>query len=419
MGNNPSIVATRANMRAEAQGRKIILTDTAAGKLQFKEHTVIREHQDQVNCVAMSPKGILASSGNDGEIMLFDTKAQKPLALREDKEGLVYAVCFSPHDEGRHVVMASFDKSVRVTNIAAFSHPEQVVNKNEAQSKKVCRLLAHRKAVGCVAYSSDGKYLATGSDDETVIVWDMETTLKTKMQKQLFNVPHPGPVYSVAFSADCQKVFTCCKDKKIRCFWCATGEPVYPGDNTIFDPKNPSHFPLSISTSPDGTLLASGSQDKTIIIWDLTLPNPQPKFAPLKGHTDAVRSVAFSNNSSFLVTGSEDCSMRIWKVLNGDENDEGVPSVSLLCGPILAGTERVNSVCWSPDNNFVVSASFDKTVRVFTFNMPGQVLNTFDAGKDIAKLVFEEDGNVICALDTLGAVIKRFFTTPRAEKKSY
>ena len=186
MGNTSATIATRANLRAEAKGKRVILVDTAAGKLRMKEHTVIREHTDQVNCVAMSAKGILASSGNDGEIMLFDTRQQRPLALRSDETNLVYALCFSPTDEGRHLITASFDKSIRIFNISDFSHREELQTAQQqanAKSKKLCKLLGHIGPIGCIAYSSNGTYLATGSDDETAIIWHMPTVMKTKERK--------------------------------------------------------------------------------------------------------------------------------------------------------------------------------------------------------------------------------------------
>ena len=110
---------------------------------------------------------------------------------------------------------------------------------------------------------------------------------------------------------------------------------------------------LSLSYSPNGHRIASGSGDETIRIWDVetgsTIGNP------LTGHTDAVRSVAYSPDGQHIVSGSDDMTIRIW------DAETGTP----VGGPLEGHTDEVNTVVYSPSGQHIVSGSDDKTIRIW------------------------------------------------------
>ena len=122
---------------------------------------------------------------------------------------------------------------------------------------------------------------------------------------------HSGLVYSVAFSPDGSKIVSGSEDKTIRVWDVSTGIEVLPPlrghDGTI----------LSVAWSPDGSKIISGSADKIIRIWDASTGTETLPL--LRGHDGMVQCVAFSPDGSKIISGSEDKTIRVWDVSTGFE----------------------------------------------------------------------------------------------------
>jgi WD40 repeat protein len=153
-----------------------------------------------------------------------------------------------------------------------------------------------------VAFSADGQRLASGSNDETVKIWDVATGACVQTLEG-----HSGWVHSVAFSADGQRLASGSDDMTAKIWDAATGACLQTleghGDRVS-----------SVAFSADGQRLASGSNDETVKIWDAATG---ACVHTLEGHGHLVNSVAFSADGQRLASACEGKTVKIWDAATG------------------------------------------------------------------------------------------------------
>ncbi|TFI54976.1 serine/threonine protein kinase [Mastigocladus laminosus UU774] len=188
----------------------------------------------------------------------------------------------------------------------------QPVNSNNSSSKFVLAktLKSHSDSVNSVAFSPDGKTLASGSWDKTVKIWNVGTGQVIRTLNG-----HSNFVYSVAFSPDGKTLASGSFDNTIKIWNVGTGQVIRTlnghSDFVLSVAFGHSDFVLSVAFSPDGKTLASGSRDKTVKIWNV---GTGQVIRTLNGHSDFVLSVAFSPDGKTLASGSSDTTIKIWRL---------------------------------------------------------------------------------------------------------
>ncbi len=215
-------------------------------------------------------------------------------------------------------------------------------------------LTGHTDWVSSVAFSRDGRTLAAGSDDKSVILWDVQDRDHPIRLGQLEG--HTQAVESVAFTPDGTTVASGSDDKTVilwnvedRAHPVQLGQPLTGHTAEVY----------SVALSPDGRTLASGSRDSSVMLWNVTDPSKPSRLAPpIRGHQEAVNSVAFSPNGLTLATASRDFTVRLWNLTN--------PSNPVALGKPLTGhRDEVFSVAFSPDGKELATGSEDHTVRLW------------------------------------------------------
>ena len=144
-----------------------------------------------------------------------------------------------------------------------------------------------------------------------------------------------------------------------------------------------SSWVRTVTFSHDGKLVATGSEDGEIHVWNAT--TGQLVLGPFKGHAYQVNSVAFSHDDNFIVSGSSDKTVRLWDAKTGQP----------LMAPFNGHTDYVRSVMFSHDAKFVVSASDDNTIRIWSTEQIQQSLYTTQSTVDDDGWVKGENGELL------------------------
>jgi len=355
---------------SEDRSAKIWVTATG------KEKITLTGHFGVVWFVVFSPDGKkLATAGGDGSARIWDAVTGERLLTIVGDEDTLYSVAYNSN--GTRLITSGVNRTAQVWDAES--------------GEQLLVLPGHKASLNMAVFSPDDSLIATGDDDGSVIIWDAETG----EQKYTFN-GHSYGIFSVAFSPECIKNelkndSQTCDFRLVSAGWDQTARVwrIAP-DRELLTIIPESNWTI---ISPDGTLLALGFDDGSSKTYNIStmlakaFAGKFPDFTSLEEgqifccHSGKINHLAFSPDGAILATSSEDRTVKLWNVANGNE----LQTLSEFYSD-------VGTILFSSDGSRL-AAVYSLSIQIWDVStIPARNLVTVDARRGIEDLVFSPDG---------------------------
>ncbi len=347
---------------------------------------------------------MLASAGHDGKIILWNLEnSSEANECEVAHEGKILGIAFS--QKTGVLVSVSDDRTIKVWSLNLKVNWEQEIFQNsqliQGSTKWIWSLATHPQkpifAAACddgrvvilksednkleksitlttdkvrtwaVAFHPNGKILATGGSDKDLKLWDWEK--QTQLDEDLKG--HNDPIRAITFSDDGKVIATASADSTVR-LWELIDE-----DRGIVEPvvalkdKNSGEEVWTVAFGLEDKLLAKAGQDGKIYlhyfengtedilrVYKPDYKNP-PKLITIHAHNDTIWSICFSPNNRWLASASSDCTIKLWEI-------DLMLNEKLKLSYTLSGNDsHVHAVCFDPQGEYLVASGNDRVIRVW------------------------------------------------------
>ncbi|MBW4515807.1 MAG: hypothetical protein KME11_11330 [Timaviella obliquedivisa GSE-PSE-MK23-08B] len=357
-------------------------------------------HTSKVWSVAFSPDGRMLASGSDDQtIKLWDIETGRCIKTFQGYKNLVWSVAFSP--AGNQIASASEDGIVRLWQvpqaISSQAILSQAIASTQTRSQSIAcqEMIGHEGRAWSVAFSPVGQLMASGGDDQTIRLWNVNTGRCLKVLQE-----RSGQVRRVLFSPQGNLLATNSNDNTVK-LWDVTSLYPQPLGEKLSEQRSSSSVSrlrtlqghhqrvYGIAFSPDGQQLITGSEDQTVRLWETSTGEC---LRVLSGHDRFVLTVAYltgkklgkESSQNLIASGSDDQTIRLWNAFTGE------------CLQVLTGhTGWVQTLAFSPDGVWLASGSTDMTIKLW--DLPtGTCLQTLQGhGKGVESISFSPDGQTL------------------------
>ena len=324
-----------------------------------------------INEIKYSPDGTMLAVSTVIGIWLYDAQTGEELNLIAGNKYQVGDIAFSP--DGRTLASDSNDTSIRLwddeTGKSIIDEGNRTVRLWDVKTGRQIRTFTgHEYFITALAFSPDGKTLASGSAS-IIRLWDIESGKEMHAFTE-----RSGLVTSIAFSPDSKMLAGSSYDRTFHLWDMETRQVLHEfrGHNGSVN---------SIAFSPDGETIASGSSDRTFRLWDVETGVQRRSY---RRHTEEVYGISFSPDGRTLASRSADGTIRLTRVSDGDTQH------------VLTGhTQFIRSMAFSPDSLTLASGSRDGTIRLWDV-YSGRTRFTITGHIDyVFRIAYSPDGKSI------------------------
>jgi WD40 repeat protein/class 3 adenylate cyclase len=256
---------------------------------------------EAIETITLSPDGKILAAGeglHGANILLLDSDTGQVFREITTQQRVIFGLAFSP--DGRRLASADWDGDAKVWDVAS--------------GERLLAFHAHEGGASRIVFSPDGTHLVTCGDDAMAKIWDSSTgalllTLAGHAPAQRTGSLHPGGVIEVAYTPDGRRLATGGADGTAMIWDASTGQ--------VLQALAGHTSEIYIGFNPDGTRLATAGADGLIKIWDTSPGSQSDQPLVLINHEQQARSLAFSPDGTHIAVASQDGAIRVWDANTG------------------------------------------------------------------------------------------------------